>query len=560
MLYYKLIFGMIFLPLAIFGYQIFPRRFRWVLLLLASIGFYFTFSRKLFVFLIFSTAVTYGIGLLLEKMNQNKKAALKNVKAPEKSEKDNAGDKTTANTNTETINTENKEAIKQLKAAIKTKYQRKTRLILALGILIALSTLLYLKYYNFFAENINILFKASADSPVLPIRDIALPLGISFYTMQAISYMADVYWGKFEAQKNPLKLLLFLSFFPTIVEGPIALYADMKDRLYVGTPIDPDNIIRGYIRFFWGIMKKIVIADRLSPAVILLFDPTHETKGIEVIAAAVLFTIMEYMDFSGCMDMVIGISAIFGITLPENFRQPFFARNASEFWRRWHISLGVWFKTYIFYPVSMSKMAKNWGKFARGKVNKHLTMVVASAMALLPVWLSNGLWHGPKWTYIFYGVFYFVVILLELLLEPVGDGILKLLHTSKENKIVNVIRILKTWIIIFSGELFFQADSLREAFRMIKDIPIGFSFSPLYNGDALNWGLDLYDWLIVLIMLIAVIVVNTIREKGVDITAALLEKPMVLRWGLTFALLIVITIFGCYGPGFEEVDLIYAGF
>ena len=558
MLYYKLIFGMIFLPLAIIGYQIFPKRFRWVLLLLASIGFYFTFSYKLFVFLIFSTAVTYAIGLILEKMNLNKKDALKRLKVSKNSEskKSETKDKENEIQNSK----DNKLSDKEMKAAIKAKYQRRTRLILALGIIISLSSLLYLKYYNFFAENINILCKASAEAPVLPIKEIALPLGISFYTMQAISYMADVYWGKFEAQKNPFKLLLFLSFFPTIVEGPIALYADMKDRLYVGNPIDPDNIIRGYIRFFWGIMKKIVIADRLSPAVILLFDPAHETKGFEVAVAAVLFTVMEYMDFSGCMDMVIGISTVFGITLPENFRQPFFARNASEFWRRWHISLGVWFKTYIFYPVSMSKLAKNWGKFARGKVNKHMTMVVASAMALLPVWLCNGLWHGPKWTYIFYGVFYFVVILLELILEPVGDGILKLLHTSKENKIVNVIRILKTWIIIFTGELFFQADSLREGFRMLGDIGDGFKISTLWNGDALSWGLDKYDWLVVLVMLIAVIIVNVIREKGIDITAALINKPLVLRWGLTLALLLVITIFGCYGPGFEEVDLIYAGF
>lgn len=544
MLYYKLIFGMVFLPLTIIIYQIVPKRMRWIVLLFSSLAFYTTFSKKLIIFLFISTAITYSIGRLLDKMNKDKKDALKQIKL--KKDGDAASDKET-------------------KADIKAKYQKRTRLILTLGILATLSTLLYLKYYNFFAENINQLFivikKVSEETEVLPIKSIALPLGISFYSMQAISYMADIYWGKFEAEKNPFKLLLFLSFFPTIVEGPIALYSDMKDRLFVGNPIDPDNVVKGYIRLFWGIMKKLVIADRLSPAVILLFDPAHETKGFEVIAAAVLFTIMEYMDFSGCMDMVIGIGNVFGITLPENFNQPFLARNASEFWRRWHISLGVWFKTYIFYPVSMSKMAKNWGKFARGKkISKHMTMVVASAMALLPVWLSNGLWHGPKWTYIFYGIFYFVVILLELLLEPVGDSILKLFHTSKENKLVNAIRIFKTWIIIFAGELFFQADSLKEGFRMVKDLGNGFSFSPLWNGDALAWGLDKFDWLIIFIMLITVIIINILREKGVNITDALLRKSLPLRWALVLSLLMVITIFGCYGPGYEEVDLIYAGF
>ena len=541
MLYYYLFFSVVFIPLTIIFYQIIPKRFRWVMLLLASIGFYFTFSYYLFVFLIFSTAVTYCTGRILERVSNNKKNALKFLKE----NKELASDK---------------EAMKKSKADVKAKFQKKSRLILTVGIILALSTLLYLKYYNFFAENINSWFGSKANPEILPIRTLALPLGISFYTMQAISYLVDVYWGKYEAQKNPFKLLLYLCFFPTIIEGPIALYSDMKDRLYVGNSIDPDNIVRGFTRFIWGIMKKLVIADRLSPAVTLLFDPGHKTKGFEVIAAAVLFTVMEYMDFSGCMDMVIGIARMFGITLPENFRQPFLARNASEFWRRWHISLGVWFKTYIFYPVSMSGLSKKWGKIARGKVNKHLTRVVASAIALLPVWLCNGLWHGPKWTYIFYGVFYFVVIVLELLLEPVGDGILKRLHTSKENKVVNVIRILKTWIIIFTGELFFQAYSLKEGFRMLGDIGHGFKISSLWNGDALTWGLDLYDWLVVLIMLIVVIIINLIREKGVDIPDALLHRPLVLRWALLLMLLMVITIFGCYGPGFEEVDLIYAGF
>lgn len=536
MLYYELVFGMLFLPLTMIVYQICPKRFRWMFLLAASIGYYFSFSIKLFIFLIIAITITYCTGLLLEKMGKDKKNALSLLKS------------------------EKTDAAKEEKAKLKSKYQRRSKIILVAGIILALSSLLYLKYYNFFAENINVLFKSAEDSPILPAKELMLPLGISFYTMQAISYMADVYWGKFEAQRNPFKLALFLCFFPTIIEGPIALYADMKDKLYVGNPIDPDNVIKGYTRFIWGIFKKLVIADRMNPAVVYLFDPSNKTKGVEVIAAAVIFTVMEYMDFSGCMDMVIGIAMIFGIELPENFRQPFLARNASEFWRRWHITLGVWFKTYIFYPVSMSNLAKKWGKFSRNRVNKHLTRVVASAMALLPVWICNGLWHGPKWTYIFFGIFYLVVILLELILEPVGDGILKLLHTSKENKIVNAIRIFKTWIIIFTGEMFFRADSLSEGFRMIRDIGKGFKLSILWNGDALAWGMDKYDWLVVLVMLIVVIIVNVIREKGVDVTDALLRKPLPVRWALVLSLLIFLTIFGCYGPGFEEVDLIYAGF
>ncbi len=536
MLYYKLFFICIFLPIILILYQLSPKRIRWIALLIANFIFYINFNFRMLVFLVPAIVITYITGRVLDRLNHKKKALLKEFKE---------------NKAVEGFST---------KAEIKDYCQKRSRLVLILGIALILSVLLVIKYYGFFATNINLLIGRSTPKGPLPIKIFELPLGISFYSMQAIAYMADIYWTKYEAEKNPFKLALYLSFFLTIVEGPIALYSDMKDRLFEGNSIYPDNIARGLIRLMWGIMKKLVIADRLSPAVILLFSPEHQTKGHEVIAAAVLFTVMEYMDFSGCMDMVIGIGTMFGIQLPENFRQPFFAKNASEFWRRWHISLGVWFKTYIFYPVSMSKLAKKWNKFSKNRVNKHITRVVASAIALLPVWLCNGLWHGPKWTYIFYGVFYFVVIVLELLLEPVGDAILKLLHTSRDNKVVDIVRILKTWIIIFAGELFFQADSLSEGMRMIRDIGKGFSLSTLFGEGALGWGLDIYDWILVAVMMLTVIIVNTIREKGIDICDALLHRPLVIRWALLMSLLMVITIFGCYGPGYEEVDLIYAGF
>ena len=536
MLYYELVFGMLFLPLIIIIYQIFPKRFRWVFLLIASVGYYFSFSIKLFIFMLLASTITYVTGLLLEKMSKDKKAALNLLK------------------------TEKKDVTKEDKANVKLKFQRRSRIILVVGIILALSSLLYLKYYNFFAENINAIANASTGASLLPAKELALPLGISFYTMQAIGYMADVYWKKVKAERNPLKMLLFLSFFPTIVEGPIASYTDTHESLFSGEPLDPDNVIQGFIRLGWGVMKKLVIADRLYPAVNTLFDMSRDPHGAEIAAAAILFTVMEYMDFSGCMDMVVGCGRIFGVKLPENFKQPFFARNASEFWRRWHISLGVWFKTYIFYPVSMSGLAKKWGKFSKDRVGKHTSKMVASAMALLPVWLCNGLWHGPKWTYIFYGVFYFVIIMIELIFEPLGDKLLERMKLTRENKAVDIIRILRTWIVIFAGELFFRAETLTDGFKMFGRMFSGFRLSILWNGTALGWGLDKADWIVILFSLLIVIVVNVMREKGTDVAAGLLQKPLVLRWALAFGLIFIVLIFGLYGPGYQEVDLIYAGF
>lgn len=546
MAYYTLAFGVVFLPVAIILYQIFPKKFRWCALLLMSLAYYFTYSSvgvRIFLYPITTAAVCFIIGHFLEKLDK-KKASLTDLV---RTEDDNGKARP-------------KDEIRKEKSEIRDSYLKKSRAVLAIGILLLIAMLLYLKYTNFFIENINHIFEAAGSEKHFALKHLLLPLGISFYTMQAIGYMVDVYWKKVAAEKNPLKLLLFITFFPTIVEGPIASYNDIHEDLFRGSSIDPENIIQGYIRIIWGAVKKLVIADRLYPAVNLLFDSSTTLRGFEVIAAAVLFTVMEYMDFSGSIDMVLGCGRIFGIGLPENFRQPFFARNASEFWRRWHISLGVWFKTYIFYPVSIGSLAKKWNKFAKGRFSKHPTKMVVSAMALLPVWLSNGLWHGPKWTYIFYGIFYFFIILIELIFEPLGDKLLDKLKLTRKSKGVEVIRILRTWIVIFIGELFFRANSLKDGFIMFGNIFKSFNPSIVWNGSALSWGIDLADWIVVFVMLIIVLIVGIIRERGVEITAALLEKPMILRWGLTLGLIMILLVFGLYGPGFQEVDLIYAGF
>lgn len=546
MAYYKLAFGAIFLPGTILLYQIFPKKIRWFILLLVSLAYYYTYSSigvKIILYPIAATAVTFLIGHFLEKLDKRKTEKVKAV-----TNEDADG------------NPRSKDEIRKEKSDIRDSYTKKSRIVLTIGILSLVGMLLYLKYSNFFIENVNHIFEAAGSEKRFALKNLLLPLGISFYSMQAIGYMVDVYWKKVPAEKNPLKMLLFLTFFPTIVEGPIAAYTDIHEDLFRGEAIDPENLIQGYIRIFWGAMKKLVIADRLYPAVNLLFDSSSSIRGFEVVAAAVLFTVMEYMDFSGSIDMVLGCSKIFGIGLPENFRQPFFARNASEFWRRWHISLGVWFKTYIFYPVSIGSLAKKWGKFAKGRFSKHPTKMVVSAMALLPVWLCNGLWHGPKWTYIFYGVFYFVVILTELIFEPLGDKLLEKLKLTRKSAGVEITRILRTWIVIFAGELFFRANTLKDGFMMFGNIFKSFNPSILWNGTALGWGLDFADWAVVFIMLIVVIIISVIKERGIDITKELLAKPLLLRWGLTLGLIMVLLIFGLYGPGFEEVDMIYAGF
>ena len=535
MVYYKLVFAAAFLPACLILYQLIPKKYRWVTLLLASVSFYSTFSIPRILFPVSGAVIAYGIGLWLEHFAKKQDNELSLIQGE-------------------------RDEVRSKKAEVRKKYTAKSRAVLILGIVLLVLIILFIKYTDFAIENVNAIFRGIGVERQFSPRNFILPLGISFYTLQAIGYLADVYWKKIPAQKNPLRLLLFLMFFPTIIEGPIAAYSQMSKSLYEGSPLDPDNIIAGYLRLGWGAMKKLVIADRLYPVVCWLYYKPNDAHGVQVIAAAVLFTVMEYMDFSGSIDMALGCGRMFGIILPENFKQPFLAKNASEFWRRWHISLGVWFKTYIFYPVSMSTAARKWAKFSKGKVPVHFSKTVASAMALFPVWLCIGLWHGPKWSYIFYGMFYFVVILWEFATEPLSDAILTRLKLNKEGKLVTVFRVLRTWIVIFLGELFFEANTVTDGFKLLGSMFRGFDLSILWNGSILEWGMDKADWVIVLITLIVIGIVNMIREKGTDITGVLLAKPLAIRWAAGLALILVILIFGQYGPGFLEVNLIYAGF
>ncbi|MCR4690699.1 MAG: MBOAT family protein [Lachnospiraceae bacterium] len=513
MVYYKLVFAAAFLPAVLLLYRIIPKKYRYLVLLLASAAFYSTFSLGRMVYPVIAGLIAYAAALAMEKQAAKGKEGQKTKKR-----------------------------------------------ILILGIAALLALLLNVKYTDFFLENLTALSHLfggeKSFGPVNP----RLPLGISFYTMQAIGYLADVYWKKIPAQKNPLKLCLFLLFFPTIIQGPITPYTAVGETLFAGADIKAENLIRGYFRLGWGALKKLVVADRLYPAVAFLFaDPGGKTGG-EVVAAAVLFTLMEYMDFSGCIDMAIGCGQLFGITLPENFKQPFLAKNASEFWRRWHISLGVWFKTYIFYPVSISGTARKWMKYARGKkISPFATKMVISAMALFPVWLCNGLWHGPKWTYIFYGLFYFVVILTELLLEPAGKKLLEKMKLTDQSPVVGILRILRTWIVIFVGELFFEADSVRSGLVMFSKLFTAPGFGG-FGERVRAWGLSGGDWIVAGLFLTLILGVNLLREKCGSVQDLLMKKKMPLRITLALLLGAAIMIFGLYGPGYTEVDMIYAGF
>lgn len=519
----------LFLPVVIIGYSVIPKKLRPLVLLLASYGLFWIISGKLLVYLLLSTIAIHYIGIWLTLLQKERDYCLANPEG-------------------------------RVKKEIRDCYMKKQRLVLGFGVVFHIGVLVILKYTPFFVENINDLFAVLQLPVTLTVPKLAMPIGISFYTLQAVSYIFDVYREKIEADRNLGRLALFMSFFPQIMEGPICRYSDTAMKLWSGEQISFRNLTFGIQRILFGLLKKIVIADRLNLFIQTVFTNYESYDGGIVAVSAVLYTCQLYMEFSGTMDVVIGSAEIFGITMPENFRQPFFSRSISEFWQRWHITLGTWFKDYIFYPLSMSKPLKKLTSRARKRIGNYYGPLLAGAIALFCVWFCNGFWHGAGWNYIFFGMYHFALILAGNIFTPGIKRICDKLHIKRDSAPYHALQIVKTSALVCLGELFFRAPGLKAGLIMFWNMVTDFSLSSFTDGTILNLGMDWKDFLIVCIAVLIVTVTSILKERGVGLREWTSQRHLPIRWAVYYGLILFIVIFGAYGKGYVPVDPIYANF
>ncbi len=444
------------------------------------------------------------------------------------------------------------------KKEVKKIFKRRKRYIFLLILLFNISFLFFFKYLNFFKINLNLLFSQFQISYNFKIIKHLAPIGISFYTLSALSYVIDVYNEKIKADKNILRVGLFLSFFPTIVEGPIVRYTDTAESLYSGNTATYDNFCNGYIRIFYGLFKKYVIADRLNIFVKLVFASFATYSGLTIALSIVAYTILLYMEFSGTMDVVIGSANIFGVNVPENFKQPFFAKTIQEFWMRWHISLGTWFKDYIFYPISLSKPVKKLTMKTRKVFGNHYGILIPGMIALFAVWSLNGLWHGAGYTYLFFGMYHFVIISIGNFMGPVVVFVCDKLKINRSSIIYKTLQNIKLIILVLIGELFFRSPTVAQGFAMLKRVFL--NFTTFRTNEFFTFGLDLKDLIILVLALIVILVISILKEKGIDVREAIRNKNIFLRWTIYYALILSIIVFGAFGSGYVPVDPIYADF
>ena len=527
--YFSIAFLVIFLPVCLIVYSLLPQKLRKYFLLVASYGFFWLVSGKLVIYLLLTTLSIHYFGLWLDRIHRTRNEAVKGVEKAERKE-------------------------------IKKRFLKQSRWVLAFAIVLHIGVLLTLKYSPFFTTNLNAVFTMLKLPLQLQVPSYLMPIGISFFTLQAVSYLIDVYRETVPADDNIFRLGLFMSFFPQIVEGPICRYDQTAQQLWEVKGIEYHNLSLGLQRVAFGLMKKLVIADRLNPLVKEVFANYADYEGGVIAFASLCYTIQLYMDFSGTMDAVMGIGQIFGVSMPENFKRPFFSKTISEFWMRWHISLGAWFKDYIFYPVTMSKPMKKLTTAARKKLGNHFGPLLAGAVALFLVWLCNGLWHGAGWNYIFFGMYHFGFILLGNIVAPAVKWLHQKCHINPEWFVYRIFQIIRTGILVVIGEMFFRASTLQAGFTMLRQMVTDFRFATL-NGDLLKqMGVDWKDMGIVLITILIIFVISVWNEKGVIVREALAKKPVVVRWAVLYALILFIVIFGAYGAGYIPVDPIYANF
>lgn len=342
MAYTTYIYLLLFLGSTFLLYTVFPKKYKWIVLLSASYLYYILASRVWMIIFILLTTISIYIGAIwLDKINDIFVSVKKSLDRQQR---------------------------KELKEKIL--WQKKCVVVFIL--FINLGLLIFLKYSNFLISLLNISILEQFQISI-PLIKLFLPLGISFYTLQAISYIVDVYRGKYHADECLSRVALYLAFFPTIVEGPITRYNEVAYQLYEGHSFDYKNFTFGLQLILWGMFKKIVIADRANMLVNYVFDDYLKFSGLSVVIAIIFYTIQLYTEFSGCMDIVRGSAQLFSIRLPDNFRQPFFAKSINEFWQRWHITLGSWLRDYVFYSVSLSAPFKRWSQFVKKHGNEYVS-------------------------------------------------------------------------------------------------------------------------------------------------------------------------------------------
>lgn len=417
------------------------------------------------------------------------------------------------------------------------------------GCLAANFSILFLfKYFEFVCDTLQKVLGKVGIAITTPSLGLLLPVGISFYIFQAVSYTIDVYREDIEPERNFFRYALFVSFFPQLVAGPIERSRNLLPQLQKMHQIDlwdSKRIQRGFLIILYGYMMKIVLADR---AVLIVDNVFHAERygnyaGFTVLLAMVLFSLQIYCDFAGYTYIAIGAALVMGITLNDNFKTPYLATSIKDFWDRWHLSLTTWFRDYLYIPLGGSR---------KGKLRKYINIMI--------VFTVSGLWHGAAWHYVLWGFLHGIMRVWGEMTQKIRDLFWKKCRVNTEVFSFRLGRMLITFILVTIAWVFFRAESIRQGMELIVN---GFTtWNPwvLFDGSLLELGLDAKDMNVFLVAGLIMLVVDLCQYAKVDLLLLFEKQNLVFRWIFFYAAIIALVIFGMYGADYAAEQFIYFQF
>ena len=478
----------IFFPMIVLLYYFLPKRAKIFLLLTASYLFYMCWDAKYVVCLLFITFLTFAVSHLF-------------------------------------------------------RYEKYKRVFLYIGICGSLFVLFFYKYTSFLVGSINAVLGNFSITLPDPAAGIILPVGISFYTFQALGYLIDVYKGKIEAERNIAIYALFVGFFPLILSGPIERAKNLIPQLKNPPSFKTENIKNGFLLMAYGYFLKLVIADRASIFVNNVYKDYQAYSGIILFIASVLFSIQIYCDFCGYSLIAIGSAEALGFKIIKNFEQPYFAVSVQDFWRRWHISLSSWFKDYVYIPLGGSRC----GRFRR-YANLFITFCV------------SGLWHGANWTFIIWGGLNGALQIIGHFTKNIRDDIIRIFRVKTNCFSYRFFQKLLTFLMINITWIFFKSDNIKMAVTILCNMCRADNVWVLFDHSLLNLGLGLSEWLILLFAVFILLGVDLAHEHGVHLRQKFSEQNFLFRWIIYIGAAMGILLFGVYGPQFSASEFIYFQF
>lgn len=469
----------VFFTIVCLVYFILPKKLKRVFLLLASYFFYSCWNLKYSLLMIFSTVATYLTAIAMDMVGAKKKK----------------------------------------------------KLYLGLCFFVNLAILFVFKYYSFTVNFINKILGIAALSIDMPVIDVLLPVGISFYTFQALGYIVDVYRGEIKAERNFINYALFVSFFPQLVAGPIERSKNLLTQIDTLGTRRYENLSKGLLYILWGFFLKLVIADRAAIFVNQVFDSYQGYSYIFLCYAALLFAVQIYCDFYSYSIIAKGSAKILGYDLMDNFRAPYLSASITEFWRRWHISLSTWFKDYLYIPLGGNR---------KGSFRKHINVLI--------VFLVSGLWHGANYTFVLWGLIHGIFNILEDSFKGITKGI-------RDNFIYKNVRRLITFVVAVLSFVIFRSKNIGAAKAYLLGI-----FKRQAGSLDTSIAFPYEDTVILLIAIAILVVIDILIYNKVKLADNIERRSLIVRWPIYIFLLIATLIFGIYGPGYSEAQFIYFQF